>query len=108
MLHPKWLQRHVRHFEEALRGAERGDHRWACYNAYVSVRALLLGLLGRDPYKPDPGLYALAVLLKKVAYPTEEVEKCAKCLEDWEDKPAARCLKCAELIAEALLARAQT
>lgn len=102
-MHPKWLQRHLRHFEEALRGAERGDDQWACYNAYVSVRALLLGLLGRDPYSPDTGLYALTSLLKQAAKQREDVEKCAKCLENWAEKPASRCLKCAELIAEALL-----
>ncbi|MEM0467767.1 MAG: DNA-binding protein [Pyrobaculum sp.] len=102
-IHPKWLERHYRHFHEALRGAERGDDHWACYNAYVSIRALLMGVLGKDPYAPEAGFYSLPSLARKALPKLDpEAEKCASCLEAWFGKPALRCLHCAELLAEAL------
>ncbi|NYR16031.1 DNA-binding protein [Pyrobaculum arsenaticum] len=104
-IHPKWLERHYRHFHEALSGAERGDDKWACYNAYVAVRTLLLGILGEDPYAPKMGLYSLPSLARKAMPMLDpEAEKCASCLEDWFGKPAVRCLRCAELLTEALQA----
>ena len=49
-VHPKWLERHMRHFRDALYHLERGDGMAACYYAYVSVVALLKGVLGYSPY----------------------------------------------------------
>jgi len=48
-VHPKWQERHLRHFRDALAALEAGDGAAACYNAYVSVEALLKGLLGFSP-----------------------------------------------------------
>jgi len=103
-IHPKWLERYVRHMEEALRGAERGDAQWACYNAYVAVRALLMGLLGYHPYAPLPLLAALPTLVKKVASNSaREVLECAYCLERrLHDPDAVKCVKCADVISQAL------
>jgi len=103
-VHPKWLERHVRHMEEALRGAERGDAQWACYNAYVAVRALLMGLQGYDPYAPLPILATLPSLVKKVvSNPAEDVLECAYCLERRLHEPdAVKCVKCADVISQAL------
>ncbi|ABP50499.1 MULTISPECIES: HEPN domain-containing protein [Pyrobaculum] len=101
-MHFKWLERHVRHFQEALRGLERGDGYWTCYNAYISVRALLMGVLGFDPYKDVTTVATLTALVKK-ALPNApgDVIDCAKCLEKRLSEPLGdRCVKCADKIVE--------
>jgi HEPN domain-containing protein len=104
MIHPKWIERHYRHMTEAIRGLERGDDSWACYNAYVAVRALLMGVLGSHPYAPTPSLHALpALLAKAVGNPSTEAVRCAYCLERrLTDPKGDLCVKCADLISECL------
>ena len=104
-MHPKWQERHLRHFRDALAALEAGDGAAACYNAYVSVEALLKGLLGFSPYGDLHRLERLSSLLEKATggkAPPEAV-KCAKCLElrAFSDE-GTRCVKCAEVIMDAL------
>jgi len=104
VIHPKWLERHYRHMKEALRGLELGDHPWACYNAFVAVRSLILGLLGRPPHSPTPSVEALPALLKKLSpNPPEEVMRCARCLEKrLTDPKGEMCVKCADILCDYL------
>ena len=81
-VHPKWLERHMRHFGDALYHLERGDGMAACYNAYVSVEALLKGVLGYSPYGDLHKVGRLPSLLKRaIGASSPDVEECAECLE---------------------------
>ena len=81
-VHPKWLERHMRHFRDALYHLERGDGMAACYNAYVSVEALLKGVLGYSPYGDLHKVDRLPSLLKRaIGASPPGVEECAECLE---------------------------
>jgi HEPN domain-containing protein len=104
-MHPKWQERHVRHFRDALAALEAGEGAAACYNAYVSVEALLKGILGFSPYGDLHRLERLPSLLEKAlgGKAPPEVEKCAECLERkaFSDEEV-RCVKCTEVILEAL------
>jgi HEPN domain-containing protein len=105
MMHPKWYERHVRHLNDAISAFEEGDHRSACYNAYVSVEALAKGILGYDPYGHFQDIKRLPALVKEIAgvEPPEDVSKCAVCLESQAfGENGERCIKCAELISNYL------
>ncbi len=105
MIHPKWYERHVRHLNDALMALEEGDHRAACYNAYVSVEALAKGILGYDPYGHYQSIKRLPALVKEVAgaEPPEDVAKCAACLENKAfEEDGEKCVKCAEVISNYL------
>ena len=104
-MHPKWQERRLRHFRDALAALEAWVGAVACYNAYVSVESLLKGLLGFSPYGDLHRLEKLPSLLDKAMggkAPPEAV-KCAECLElrAFSDEET-RCVKCAEVIMDAL------
>ncbi|MCC6067302.1 MAG: hypothetical protein LM562_06015 [Pyrobaculum sp.] len=64
-MHPKWQERHVRHFRDALAALEAGEGTVTCYDAYVSVEALLKGILGFSPYGDLHRLERLPSLLER-------------------------------------------
>ncbi|MEZ0247773.1 MAG: HEPN domain-containing protein [Thermoproteus sp.] len=104
-IHPKWYERHVRHLNDAMFALEEGDHRAACYNAYVSVEALAKGLLGYDPYGGFNDIKRLPALIKEAAGadPPEDVSRCAFCLENKAfGEDGEKCIKCAEVISNYL------
>jgi len=103
-VHPKWLERHMRHFRDALYHLERGDGMAACYNAYVSVEALLKGVLGYSPYGDLQKVDRLPSLLKRaIGASPPDVEECAEYLERKAfSEEGARCVKCAELVINAV------
>ena len=95
----------MRHLNDAISALEEGDHRAACYNAYVSVEALAKGILGYDPYGHYQDIKRLPALVKEVAgaEPPEDVAKCAACLENKAfEEDGERCVKCAEVISNYL------
>ncbi len=103
-MHPKWLERPMRHFRDALYHLEHGDGMAACYNAYVSVEALLKGVLGYSPYGDPQKVGRLPSLLKRAigALPPD-VEECAEYLERKAfSEEGTRCVKCAELVINAV------
>jgi len=99
VIHPKWLERHIRHARDALTGLEHGDDQWTCYNARISIEALAKGILGYPPY--GLGFSALRSLIARVL---GSVPECVKVLEAGGD--AVRCVRCMEELAEALTAAA--
>ncbi|ABL87233.1 conserved hypothetical protein [Pyrobaculum islandicum DSM 4184] len=104
-MHIKWLERHTRHFQQALAAFETGDEAAACYNAYVSIEALIKGALGFDPYGEVHNVKRLPALVREAfrGQPPRDVEKCAYCLERQAfSGDGATCIKCAELISEAI------
>lgn len=105
MIHPKWYERHVRHFNDALMALEEGDARSACYNAYVSVEALAKGILGFDPYGQFQDVKRLPALIKEIAggEPPDDVKRCAACLESKAfAEEGEKCIKCAEVLSNYL------
>ena len=91
-MHPKWLERHMRHARDALAGLERGDDSWACYNARIAVEALLKGLLGYPPYNA----LRYATLTSLLARVLGNVPECARILEFGGS--ARECVKCMEVL----------
>jgi len=103
-IHPKWYERHVRHFRHALAALDVGDGAAACYNAYVAVMALARGILGHSPYGDLHIVKRLPSLVEEaLGGAPPEVRQCAECLERkaFSDE-GARCVKCAEVVANAL------
>jgi len=106
-VHPKWRERHIRHFRYALAALEAGDGAAACYHAYVSVEALARGVLGFSPYGDFHRVARLPSLVRDAlggAVPPE-VEQCAGLLElKAFSEEGVQCVKCAEVVMETLYA----